>query len=246
MAIDFYDSNTLSSGFAGWRVAGYIRGKRYQKYFPLRNPHPLVDDEVWREYQHLRARYYEAKMMARSAACRYIDFISKTNDRTFPCRGLGFQGMTMAILPSPGTHRYYYQFVINNQGKTQRFPIRADQSFDKAWELAMDAWVSTYDIRPKDAAMIRQLKKPTPSAFKTLRQQMNLHEGHNIPVDALHFAFAGQRENLKRKRAARPAIKPWLSTREKSAGAGDLSDFSTSLLSEIERYRSGSHRLDDL
>jgi len=94
--------------------------------------------------------------------------------------------------------------------------------------------------------MIRQQKKPTPSAFKTLRQQMNLHEGHNIPVDALHFVFAGQRENLKRERTARSVIKPWLSTREKSVGAEELSDFSISLLSEIERYRSGSHRPDDL
>jgi len=244
MAIDFYDSNTLSSGFAGWRVAGYVRGKRYQKYFPLRNPHPLIDDDVWREYQHLRARYFEAKIMARSAACKYIDFVSTTNIRTLPCRGLGFQGMTMAILPSPGTQRYYCQFVINNQGKTQRFPNRADQSFEQAWELAIDAWVSTYDIRPKDAAVIRHRKKPNPAAFKTLRQQMNLHEGHNIPVDALHFVFAGQREDLQRQRAIQSFLKPRSSLSEKNLGAVELTDFSTSLLSEIERYRCNTPRPD--
>lgn len=237
MAIDFYDFGELSSGFAGWRVAGTIRGKRYQKYFSLKNPLPNVTDTVWRDYQALRARYFEAKMLARSAACQYIDFISTTHRSTLPGRGLGFQGMTLAILQSAGTEHYRCQFMVNRRAKTQRFCINDTQTLDQAWNAAMDAWETINDVRPKDAVRIRRTKKPAPEAFKVLRRQMNEHEGHNIPVDALHHVFAGQREALKRRKAEHALGAPGQPDSEAQWDSNDLGDFAAALVSEIERYR---------
>ncbi|MGP9833558.1 hypothetical protein [Marinobacter sp. NSM] len=200
MAIDFYDFGDLQSGFAGWRVGGTIRGKRYQKYFSLKNPYASIDDDIWREYQKLRARYYEAKMLARSAACQYRDFISTNHKRTLPLRGLGFQGMTLAILQSPGANFYRCQFIVNNRGKTRRFAITENTDFDDAWDDAVTAWGEIFGIRQKDIQMIRDTRKPSPSAFKELRRYMNACEGQSIPVDALHHVFAKQRKQLSQSK----------------------------------------------
>lgn len=237
MAINFYDVGELSSGFAGWRVAGVIRQKRYQKYFSLKNPLPNVPDTVWRDYQSLRARYYEAKMLARSAACQYIDFISSTHPTTLPGRGLGFQGMTLAIVQSPGTEQYRCQFVVNRRAQTQRFSITDTQTLDQAWNGAMDAWENLNDVRPKDVVRLRRTKRPAPEAFKALRRQMNEHEGHNIPVDALHYVFADQREALQRRKAAHSLSAPGKTEMPAQWDSNDLGDFAASLVSEIERYR---------
>ncbi|KPQ29138.1 MAG: hypothetical protein HLUCCX14_07630 [Marinobacter excellens HL-55] len=208
MAIDFYDFGELDSGFAGWRVGGTLRGKRYQKYFSLKNPYASIDDETWQKYQHLRARYYEAKMLARSAACQYRDFINTNHKRTLPMRGLGFQGMTLAILQSPGANFYRCQFIVNNRGKTRRFAITDSLSFDDAWNDAVTAWGDLFGIRPRDVQIIRVTKKPAPSAFKELRRHMNEREGQSIPVDALHHVFAQQRKRLSQSKMFQHAEPP--------------------------------------
>lgn len=235
MAIDFYDIGELKSGFAGWRVSGTVRGKRYQKYFSIRNNHPGIDNAVWIKYQRLKAEYYYARLRMRSYAAQYFDLLRSDHPRTLPGRGLGFRGVTLGILKNPGATRYQCQFIVNFRNSTQRFVIHADQSFDQAWDHAIDYWADAFEIREKDAVRVRREKKPSPEAFKQLRRIMN-EEGHDIPVDALHFVFAHQRSELKRRKIAQRLSQPSASASKLDWKEHGLSDFAAQLAIEIEGY----------
>ena len=239
MAIDFYDYGELKSGFAGWRVSGTVRNKRYQKYFSIRNTHPFIRDSEWNEYQRLRAQHYYARLRMRSFAAQYFDQLRSDHPRTLAGRGLGFRGVTLGILRNPGSERYHCQFIVNLREQTQRFVINAEQSFDAAWDLAIDQWTSAFEIRKKDADRIRKEKKPGPDAFKYLRRIMN-GEGQNIPVDALHFVFAHQRAELKRRKVSETLQGRNGSSSDDFWGEQELGEFAAHLAQEIERHKGRS------
>ena len=83
MAIRFFDIRDRGKGFAGWRVSGTLRGKRYQFYFSLRNPHPHINDDVWARYQYLRAHHCEARQRMRAHATQYFTFFLEVNTHSF-------------------------------------------------------------------------------------------------------------------------------------------------------------------
>jgi hypothetical protein len=196
MAISFYEKGELSSGFHGWRVVATIRGKRYQKYFSLKRPNSGITQELWQLYQETRARYYEARYMARSAAIQYLDFINKEHPTTRPHRGVGFCGVTLGIGTGRTTAREVCYFSVNKRGAATKFYIDERSSFSQAWKGAIKHWGEVNEIRPKDVS-----KKLTqvlhPDRFKALRKHMNDDEGQDFPASVLHHVYAEQRGQLE-------------------------------------------------
>lgn len=200
MTISFYEKGELSSGFHGWRVISTIRGKRYQKYFSLHRPNPRISEELWRQYQETRARYYEARYMARSAAVQYLDFINKDHPTTRPYRGVGFQGVTLGIGAGRSAAHEACYFSVNKRRATAKFYIDEQASLSQAWEQAITYWGEVFEIRTKDIA--HKLKcVPSPDKFKALRKQLNDREGHDFPASVLHHVYAEQRGQLEKQKA---------------------------------------------
>ncbi len=200
MAINFYAKDELSSGFHGWRVVVSIRGKRYQKYFSLNRPNTRIPQELWHKYQETRARYYEARYMARSAAIQYLDFINKDHPTTRPYRGVGFHGVTLGIGDGRNTAHETCYFSVNKRGAATKFYIDDGTPLSRAWEQAVAHWGEVYEIRPKDVAYKLKLV-PSPDQFKALRKQLNDQEGHDFSASVLHHVYAEQRNQLEKRKA---------------------------------------------
>jgi hypothetical protein len=199
MAISFYKEGELSSGFHGWRVVATIRGKRYQKYFSLKRPNTRITQELWHKYQETRARYYEARYMARSAAIQYLDFIGKNHPTTRPCRGVGFQGITLGIGTGKSAAEETCHFSVNKRGAATKFYIDQEAPLSQAWDRAVCHWGEVFDVRPKDIA--KKLKQvPSPDQFKFLRKHLNEQEGFDYPVSVLHYVYAEQRSHLEKQK----------------------------------------------
>ena len=200
MAISFYEKGELTSGFHGWRVVATIRGKRYQKYFSLKRPNNRITQELWYQYQETRAKYYEARYMARSAALQYLDFIGKDHPSTLPCRGVGFQGITLGIGSGKSAAQETCYFSVNKRGAANKFYIDERASLSQAWEHAVKHWGEVFNIRPKDIA--KKLEQvPSPDQFKSLRKQLNDHEGCDYQASVLHHVYAEQRSQLEKHKA---------------------------------------------
>ncbi len=228
MAISFYAKGELSSGFYGWRVVGTIRGRRYQKYFSLNRPNSHIAPSLWYQYQETRARYYEARYMARSAATQYLDFIRKDHPTTRSYRGVGFHGVTLGIGRGKNTAQEVCYFSVNKRGAATKFLINDHLPLSRAWEQAVTQWGEVYKIRPKDIAQKLNLI-PSPDQFKFLRKHMNEHEGHNFPVSILHHVYAEQRHLLEKKK-----------TRENTKGMlgdDDLLSMYANLEREVSEFR---------
>jgi len=228
MAINFYEKGQLSSGFCGWRVVATIRGKRYQKYFSLNRPSKRIPEELWFRYQETRARYYEARWQARSAAVQYRDFISKNHYSTLPHRGVGFQGITLGIGRGNRCKQDQCYFSVNLRGRAAKVFITEDRPLTAAWHQAVDVWGAGFEIRPKDIAAKRKLV-PAPYQFKALRKQMNENEGADFSASVLHHVYQEQREAIEKQKVAKVVDKP--------ATQDELLAFSANLQREIEAYR---------
>jgi len=228
MAINFYEKGQLSSGFCGWRVVATIRGKRYQKYFSLNRPSERIPEELWFRYQETRARYYEARWQARSAAVQYRDFISKNHYSTLPHRGVGFQGITLGIGRGNRCKQDQCYFSVNLRGRAAKVFITGDRPLTAAWHHAVDVWGKGFEIRPKDIAAKRKLV-PAPDQFKALRKQMNENEGADFSASVLHHVYQEQREAIEKQKVAKVFDKP--------ATQDELLSFSANLQREIEAYR---------
>lgn len=200
MAISFYEKGELSSGFHGWRVFATIRGKRFQKYFSLNPPNARIPQELWHQYQETRARYYEARYMARSAAIQYLDFINKEHPTTRPYRGVGFHGVTLGIGTGRNTAHEVCYFSVNKRGAATKFYIDEGAPLSQAWERAVSHWGKVYGIRPKDVSAKLKLI-PSPAQFKALRKHLNEQEGHDFPASVLHHVYAEQRRRLEKQKA---------------------------------------------
>lgn len=200
MTISFFEKGELSSGFHGWRVVATIRGRRYQKYFSMKRPNTRVTHDFWCKYQETRARYYEARYQARSAAVQYIDFISKDHSATRPCRGVGFHGITLGIGTGRSTVLETCYFSVNKRGAATKFYIDEEASLSQAWEQAVRRWGEVFDVRPKDIEK-KLSQVPSPDQFKSLRKQLNEREGHDYPASVLHCVYAEQRSHLERQKA---------------------------------------------
>jgi hypothetical protein len=199
MAINFFAKGELSSGFHGWRVVATIRGKRYQKYFSLNRSNNRIPQELWHRYQETRARYYEARYMARSAAIQYLDFINKDHPTTRPCRGVGFQGVTLGIGAGRNAIQETCYISVNKRGVATKFYIDSGTLLSQAWEQAVSYWGNVYEIRPKDIAYKLKLV-PSPDKFKALRKQLNDQEGHDFPASVLHHVYTEQRDQLGKRK----------------------------------------------
>lgn len=200
MTISFFAKAELSSGFHGWRVVATIRGKRYQKYFSLKRPNSRITEDLWFRYQETRARYYDARYQARSAAIQYIDFVSKDHPATRPCRGVGFHGITLGIGAGKSTAHETCYFSVNKRRAAIKFYIDERASLSQAWEQAVAYWGEVFDVRPKDVRK-KVTQVPSPDQFKALRKQLNQNEGYDYPVSVLHHVYAEQRNHLERRKA---------------------------------------------
>lgn len=227
MAISFYEKGELSSGFHGWRVVATVRGKRYQRYFSLKRPSPRIDESLWFRYQNLRARYYEARWMARSAAVQYLDFIHTEHPTTRPHRGVGFHGITLGIGRDSRCHTDQCYFSVNARGRSSRVWINENRTLTQAWHRAIELWGEAFDIRAKDIAE-KRAAVPVPGQFKVLRKQLNEHEGADLSVDVLHHVYAEQRDELARKKVEVTA-KP-------ESQDDNLLGFGAQLQREVEEY----------
>lgn len=200
MAISFYEKGELTSSFHGWRVVATIRGKRYQKYFSLKRPNTRITEELWYQYQETRARYFEARYMARSAAIQYLDFIGKDHPATLPYRCVGFHGITLGIGSGKSATQETCYFSVNKRGAAKKFYIDERASLSQAWEQAVKHWGKVFDIRPKDIA--KKLEQvPIPDQFKSLRKQLNDNEGCDYQASVLHHVYAEQRSQLQKHKA---------------------------------------------
>ena len=227
MAISFYDKGELSSGFHGWRVVATIRGRRYQKYFSVNRPSFQVDEALWHRYQHLRARYYEARWMARSAAVQYIDFIRTEHPATRPHRGVGFHGITLGIGRGNRCQSDQCYFSVNVKGRPTRVWIHQNRTLTEAWYRAVDLWGEAFDIRLKDIAE-KRAAVPAPERFKALRKQLNEHEGADLSVEVLHDVYAEQRADLAWKKVE--------VTAKTESDDEQLLGFGAQLQKEMENY----------
>ena len=200
MAISFYEKGELTSSFHGWRVVATIRGKRYQKYFSLKRPNTRITEELWYQYQETRARYFEARYMARSAAIQYLDFIGKDHPATLPYRCVGFHGITLGIGSGKSATQETCYFSVNKRGAAKKFYIDERASLSQAWEQAVKHWGKVFDIRPKDIA--KKLEQvPIPDQFKSLRKQLNDNDGCDYQASVLHHVYAEQRSQLQKHKA---------------------------------------------
>jgi hypothetical protein len=202
MAIQFYPKGKLSSGFHGWQVTATLRGKRYQKYFTLNPPNPRIPADFWHRYQETRARYYNARWMARSAALQYIDFLKTNHPNTRPHRGVGFRGITLGITTGDSVDQERCYFSVNNPSRPMRFYITENDSLSKAWDRTVLHWGEVFGIRTKDIEKKRR-HPPNPDQFKALRKQLNNKEGQNISVQALHHVYAEKRAQLEHQKAVK-------------------------------------------
>nr|WP_297401794.1 hypothetical protein [uncultured Marinobacter sp.] len=227
MTISFFDKYELSSGFHGWRVVATIRGKRYQKYFSMKRPNTRITQDFWFKYQETRARYYEARYQARSAAIQYIDFISKDHAATRPCRGVGFHGITLGIGTGRSAQETCY-FSVNKRGAATKFYIAEGASLSKAWKQAVCRWGEVFDVRPKDIAK-KLIQVPSPDHFKYLRKQLNEREGYDYPVSVLHHVYAEQRSYLERQKARKST--------KGEVGQDDLLSMYANLERQVSEFR---------
>lgn len=228
MAINFYERGQLSSGFCGWRVVVTIRGKRFQKYFSLNRPSTRIPEDLWFRYQETRARYYEARWLARSAAVQYRDFISTNHSSTLPFRGAGFQGITLGIGRGNRCKQDQCYFSVNLKGKAAKVFITADSNLTQAWHQAVGIWGEGFGVRPKDVAAKRE-QVPTPGQFKALRKHMNDKEGADFSASVLHHVYREQREEFEKQKVAKVFTKP--------VSEDELLAFSADLQREIAAYR---------
>lgn len=232
MAIILYEKGDLSSGFYGYRVVVAIRGKHYQKWFTLKHRNNVPFD-IWHHYQHTRARYYEARWLARSAACQYIDFISTNAPTTKPLRGLGFHGMTIGIGRGNRCHHDQCYFHINKKGSATRIWITEDRTFSAAWEMGIRSWGKLYEIREKDIQQ-KLNNPPSPEIFKKLRVHMNENEGKDFPPSVLRHVFAEKRLQISNKRAQSALDKP--------VSDDEILDFYSNLEREIAVYTESAQK----
>lgn len=226
-----YRESDLSSGFVGYRVVATIRGKYYQKYFSLRAPSG-ISEARWENYQELRAKYYEARWMARSAAVQYLDFVRTEHRSTKPYRGVGFQGITLGIGRSNRAEAEQCFIAVNTAPSPRKIWITERETLTPAWERAVDCWADHFGIRPKDAANIRN-NPPSPDKFKALRKQLNEEEGHDYSARVLHHVYAEQRATItKQKRVSTPPM-------ETPMCEEDLLLVQSALKQEIESFKKG-------
>ena len=228
MAIQFFDGEEHNARFKGWKVSVQIRGKRYRKRFGLAKPSHKIEDDLWYRYQYTRARYHEAKLLARAAATQYIDFISTEHRGTKPCRGVGFHGLTLGIGKLKRNQDYQCYFSVNALGCPHRIPVTRSRNLTESWQKAVALWGSLHGIRQKDIGT-KMKAVPAPERFKELRQHMNKKEGKNIPVDVLHDVYAQNRLALENKKA--------VTTVKGQFSEQDLTELQKSLQREIQSYR---------
>lgn len=183
------------SGFSGWRVVVFIRGKKVQKDFSALCHFEGIDPDLWKRYQGLKARYYHAKWDARAAALKYRDFLGSDSEQTKLHRGVGFQGITLGIGQYKKTKAWYCYFVVNDSRNPRRIPITAKRGLNQSWIMAVNLWGKRFDIREKDIEAKKGLA-PSRKQFKMLWKRLN-EEGKNIPPRALYHVFhEGNNEDL--------------------------------------------------
>ena len=227
MAIQFFDEKEQTHRFRGWKVTVEIRGRRYRKSFSLAKPSTRIPDDVWFRYQHIQARYYEAKLLARAAATEYIDFISTEHRSTKPFRGVGCHGLALGIGKLSRHKDYQCWFTVTCAGRPHRVAITESRNLSESWQKAVGLWGRMNGIRQKDINA-RMLEVPAPERFKKLRQHMNANEGKNIPVDVLHHVFSEKRLEIEQLKKRTPAASRYSDQ--------DLMELQNSLKQEIQSY----------
>ncbi|WP_227512785.1 MULTISPECIES: hypothetical protein, partial [unclassified Marinobacter] len=174
-------------------------GLPYQKYFSLNPPNTRVPQKLWHQYQETRARYYDARYMARSAALQYLDFINKEHPTTRPHRGVGFHGITLGMGAGRGNAKEFCYFSVNKLGSAKKFYIDEQLTLSKAWQQAVFHWGEIYEIREKDVAEKLKLV-PYPGQFKALRKYLNEYEDYDLPPSVLHHVYTEQRSEIEKQK----------------------------------------------
>ncbi len=135
---------------------------------------------------------------------RYHQFVTENHPNIRPERGVGVHGLTTVFMrqgksnwqPCFRVTRYY-------DGNTPRPPAKVftfSKPFSEVWSDAVAFWAEEHGIRAEDTSRLLR-NAPDPDQLKRLRRQMNAHEGHDIPVEALSPVSAEQRSKLAKERA---------------------------------------------
>jgi len=202
LSVTYYGKGKHPSGFVGFRVVrSWNDGADYRQcYFPTSSAQSQSNEDVYFRYQKLRADYQDVCWEVESLEYQYRRFVTMTNARTKPERGLGVHGITAMFARWHGG-MWEPCFSVSRPSKPQKRFFFRHHPFTQAWALAVDHWALANGILEVDRERVLNTP-PDPSQFKRLRRHMNDVEGFDIPVEALGPVFQEQRERITEKHSA--------------------------------------------
>lgn len=198
MSITYYGPGDHASGFIGFRVTRAFNGNYLQAYFSTLPAGSQSDDDSYFRYQHLRARHQDLAWEVESLWYQYRQFVTQSRGNTRPERGLGVHGITALFARGYGG-KWEPCFSVSRPKQPGKRFMLCHYPYSEAWREAVTLWADEYQILEEDRDRVLK-NPPDPEQFKRLRRQMNDHEGHNIPVEALGPVFKEQRERIAQMR----------------------------------------------
>lgn len=203
MAVTYYGPGEHPAGFVGFRVTAEFNGD-LQRLFGTSSAEVQEDADVLFLARRLEAQLQDLEWQRDSLRYRYQRFVSEDHAKTLPERGVGAHGITAEFVRrGRGAWRACFKVAKYSTAADCRqtaniFPFSGP--FSDVWEEAVGFWAEEHGVRSADKQRLLN-SPPDPEQFKRLRRQMNEHEGHDIPVEALSPVFAEQRHLLARQRA---------------------------------------------
>jgi len=204
MSVTRYLPGEHPSGLSGWKVSVIINGKHHQRFFSDQSP-STVNDEVWCDYQELRARIIDLQLMKRHAVQQYLNFIRYDDPRTKPSRRVGMKGLTADIQNRGGQWSCGFRVGYGAEVSTKFIGISSESTFTEAWEQAVVHWGQSFGIRQRDCEE-KIANPPSMDIFKHLRRLMN-DEGSDVPVSVLGPVYAERRLQISEKKGKSNSVK---------------------------------------
>lgn len=239
MAVTYYGPGEHPAGFVGFRVTAEFNSE-LQRLFGTSSAEVQEDADVLFLARHLEAQLQDLEWQRDSLRYRYQRFVSEDHVNTLPERGVGAHGITAEFVRrGRGPWRACFKVAKYSAAADFRqtakvFPFSGP--FSDVWEEAVGFWAEEHGVRSADKQRLLN-SPPDPEQFKRLRRQMNEHEGHDIPVEALSPVFAEQRNLLARQRAE-------LKAKQMKLHVGVPSPVSTDIQAEMAAWFESVTRAD--
>lgn len=211
MSVVYIPEGKRADGFVGFKVTGFDGEHHQNRYFTTLPAKQQDDSDVYYRYQKLKAEQQDAAWAVDELEKKYLKFISTSRGNTKPERGVGVHGIVAMYVP--WGDRWEPGFSVSRADQGPKRFLFKHYRFSEAWHEAVNLWAQEYGIVDEDREWVLQ-RMPEPEQFKRLRHQMNDHEGHDIPVEALRPVFREQREHLALTRLSEKAQQLKLNERE--------------------------------